>query len=138
MKARAHVLLLILLVASLSLNLLGWSGLCRNAEVGPLVRDAVVRESPLIQTYVAVGDVLALIPGIAPAGSALAEYAFGATFATIKAEPRVALEVLDRSGHGIAPRLLAVNTLATPVLFVAWLIAFLMRPRQVATIKRRR
>ena len=138
MKARVHVVLLLLLVVSLALNLLGWSGLCRNAEVGAIVREAVQRESPLIQTYVMAGDLLALVPGVGAAGDALAESAFGGAFDTLKAEPRAALDVLERSGHGLAPRLLGANTLATPLLFVAWLVAFFMRPRQLATIKRRR
>lgn len=138
MKARAHVVLLVLLVVSLSLNLLVWPGLAREPDVGPLIRDAIQRESPLLQTYTFAGDLLAYVPGIGAAGDAIATWGYRDSFERIRTQPAVALEVIDGSGHGAIQRLLRINAVATPVLLAAWGLAFWLRPRQVSTIKRRR
>lgn len=137
MRAHAHVVLLIGFLVTLFVNLLLHGGLARIPEGKPFL-DSARRESPLALAYMTGGEWLLKIPGLAGIGEPLAREAFGAAFAAAEDAPGAASDLLETGDFGRATSVARTIYWATPLLFVAWLIAFLLRPREVHLVRKRR
>jgi len=137
MRSRIHVILLLALLASVFLNLLVHGGLARLPE-GKVFVESAKRESPVALAYMTLGEWLVSIPGLAAIGEQLAQAVYGPAFAAVKQSPSAASDIIELGDFGRAHALARANYWATPLLFVAWLIAFLLRPREVHLTQRRR
>ena len=137
MRARAHVFLLGGFIATLFANLLLHGGLARLPEGKPFVESAR-RESPVALAYMTLGHWLLEVPGLAGFGEGLAREAYGPAFAAAQASPGAASDLIETGDFGRAHALARTVYWATPLLFIAWLIAFLLRPREVHLVRRGR
>ncbi len=59
MRFPLHVVALLLLVASLLINLAFWGGVSTSKVLGPIVPDAVRLQAPLAYTWLVIGDAAA-------------------------------------------------------------------------------
>jgi len=137
MRSRIHVILLLALFVSAFLNLLVHGGLTRLPE-GKVFVDSAKRESPVALVYMTLGAWLVSIPGLAGTSEQLAQAVYGPAFASVKDSPSAASDMIENGDFGQAHALARANYWATPLLFVAWLIAFWLRPREVHLTQRRR
>lgn len=135
-RARAHVVLLALLLLTLFANLLLYGGLAQLPE-GKAFLDSARRESPLALMYMTAGDPLIAATGLSGIGQDLARAAYGETFDAVEASPGAASDLIETGDFGEGHALARAIYWATPFLFVAWLIAYLLRPRAVHLVRRR-
>ena len=70
--------------------------------------------------------------------SGLALAGYGQAFERLQAEPAAAMDVLARGGFGPVNAILRINTWATPLLLLAWIAAYWLRPRSVHLARRKR
>lgn len=138
MGGRLHLFVLVAALLSLLTNALAWSGLGQENGVGPIVRESARRESPLVSTYLIVGDALRTLPGVDGFATELALAGYGPALERLKAEPAAAMDVLALGGFGPVNAILRINTLATPVLLLAWVVMVWLRPRSVHLAQRKR
>jgi hypothetical protein len=136
-RARAHVVLLVAFLVSLFSNLLLLGGLARLPE-GKVYLESARRESPLALAYMTAGGWLLAIPGLASVGENLALSAYGAAFPAVLATPGAASDVIETGEFGDAHALARSVYWLTPLLFVAWLLAFWLRPRGVHLVRGQR
>jgi hypothetical protein len=137
-RARAHVLFLIAFLVSLFANLLLHGGLARLPTEGKVFLESARRESPLALAYMTAGDWLLDVPGLATAGESMALSAYGSAFSAVLANPGAASDVIETGRFGQAHALARTVYWLTPVSFLAWLVAFWLRPRGVHLLRRAR
>jgi len=135
--ARAHVVLLIAFLLSLFANLLLHGGLARLPE-GKVFVESARRESPLGLVYMTVGEWLLVIPGLAGVGEHMARSAYGSAFSAAQATPGAASDLIETGDFGRGHALARTVYWLTPLLFVAWSLAFWLRPRAVHLVRNRR
>jgi|APFre7841882724_1041349.scaffolds.fasta_scaffold69258_2 hypothetical protein len=138
MGGRLHLFVLVAALLSLLTNALAWSGLGQEHGIGPIVRESARRESALVSTYLVLGDALRALPGIDGFATELALAGYGPALERLKAEPAAAMDVLARGGFGPVNAILRINTWATPMLLLAWVVAYWLRPRKVHLAQRKR
>ncbi|HQW63905.1 MAG TPA: hypothetical protein PLI00_02495 [Pseudomonadota bacterium] len=138
MGGRLHLFVLIAAVLSLLTNAIAWAGLGQDPGVGAIVRESARRESPLVVSYLLLGDGLRAVPGVAGVSTELALAGYGPALDRLHAEPAAAMDVLALGGFGPVNAILRINTWATPVLLVLWGILYWLRPRNVHLARRKR
>jgi hypothetical protein len=136
-RPRAHVVLLLAFLASLSINLLLYGGLARLPE-GQVFVESARRESPVALVYMTAGRWLLLVPGLAGLGEGMARSAFGAAFPAAQATPGAASDLIETGDFGRAHALARLAYWLAPLLFAAWLVAFGLRARGVHLVRNRR
>lgn len=134
-RFRVHHLCLVLLVISLFLNLLVYGGLTRLPQ-GKVFRDSARREAPLVLGYMAAGEQLMRVPGMASFGESLALDAYGPLFERAQQNPGAAMDVVANAEAGTATSLARFNHWATPCLLLLWILSFVLRPREVHLVRR--
>lgn len=136
MRARAHVVLLVLMLSTLFANLLLYGGLAQLPE-GKAFLASARRESPLALMYMSAGEPLVAATGLSGVGQDMARAAYGETFAAVEESPGAASDLIETGDFGQGHALARAIYWATPLLLVAWLIAYLLRPRAVHLVRRR-
>lgn len=138
MKARLHLLALLLFLATLVYDLVVWGALPALPEIGASIADSARREAPLAATYVALGRHLdAAIPTLRAFGEQRLTAAFEAGFERIRAEPTVAMDLIFDTTWNHQHRWIKLAYWAAPLLLLLTLVLWLRRPRQVRTLGRR-
>ena len=138
MDGRLQLFVLVAAVLSLLTNAIAWAGLGQDPGVGAIVRESARRESPLVVSYLLLGDGLRAVPGVAGVSTELALAGYGPALDRLHAEPAAAMDVLALGGFGPVNAILRINTWATPVLLVLWGILYWLRPRNVHLARRKR
>jgi len=136
-RARAHVILLIVFLVSLFANLLLHGGLARLPE-GSVFVESARRESPLALAYMTAGGWLLAVPGLASVGENMALSAYGSAFSAVLATPGAASDVIETGDFGKGHALARSVYWLTPLSFLAWLVAFWLRPRGVHLVRGQR
>lgn len=125
-------LLPLLLVLLLLVDLAFWDGV-RNGPAGPHTLRSAQKEAPLALAYMHAGGALFGSLGLSGWTESFAERRVGQAYAEVAATPEAASDILMDSLSWV----MRASHLAPPLLLLAWGLWYLLRPRQVRTIRRR-
>lgn len=93
-------------------------------------------ESPLVQTYVVLDRYASrLAPGVGSLSRQLADACFADAWPAIEADPSIGLSLLSGQSRGLMAGLAAFSRWGAPVLLIASLVLYLLRPRDVHLIR---
>ncbi len=139
MKSRLYLIALALFVVSLLYNLVVWGAMPRLPGVGPSIVDSARREAPLATTYIAIGD--RIDGAFAPAqafGAQRLNAALSEGFARIAEDHTVAMDLIFNTTWNSTHRWLKTAYWAAPFFLLLTIVMWMLRPRQVRVLARRR
>lgn len=139
MKYRLYLIALALFVVSLLYNFVVWGAMPRLPGVGPSIVDSARREAPLATTYIAIGDRIdgAFVPAQSFGAQRLND-ALSEGFPRILEDHTVAMDLIFNTTWNSAHRWLKTAYWATPFFLLLTIVLWMLRPRQVRTLVRRR
>lgn len=136
MRIRWYVLFGIFFVLFLLIDILSFGALAREQGVGPAVASAAAAEAPIAHTYIVLGTLpISYVPGLQTVGGAMADAAFGDSYAAIEARPEAAIDLLFSESRGPLSALFMLSYRGAPLLLGLMLLAWLFRTRQTHLIK---
>ncbi|GAA0722896.1 hypothetical protein [Dokdonella soli] len=139
MKRRLHLIALVLFVLSLLYDIVVWGALPALPEVGASIADSARREAPLATTYIALGSGLdGAVPLLQSFGEKRLSDAFGESFARIRGDSTVAMDLIFNTTWNLQHRWLKTMYWAAPFFLVLAVILWTRRPKQVRVFGRRR
>lgn len=139
MKNRLYLVALALFVVSSLYNLVVWGAMPRLPGVGPSIVDSARHEAPLATTYIVVGDRIDRVVAAAQAfGQQRLIDALGEGFARIAEDHNVAMDLIFTTTWNSAHRWLKTVYWAAPLFLLLTIVLWVLRPRQVRTLTRRR
>lgn len=134
MKVRAFAVAGLLGLACLVFNVLAVGG---AAAMLPGVATQAQDESPLAHTYIVLHRYsVHYLPGVASVSRGLAGACFGDAFSAIREDPRVGLDLLFTASHGVMAALATLLYWAAPVLLLAFVLLYFVRPKTIHLIGR--
>lgn len=137
MKRNLHWLLMGAMLLALAFDAIVWSAAAQMPGAGvPLYRSAR-REAPLTYFYMTAGRPLRAIAPLRDYGDAQAHAAFTTAAGEIGLKPELAMEIAHGRARSSGQATLQWMHYAPPVLLIAWLVAYLRRPRSVHLVARR-
>ncbi len=136
MRWRKYGVLSTLFVFCLAFNAWLYGSLAREPDIGPALASSARATAPLLHTYIALGEPLAMHTG--SSGQHVADAAFADAYPSIVASPATAAGQLFTESHGPLRGLLLALYRATPVLLVLALAAWVLRSRQTHLMGRAR
>ena len=128
MRFPLHVVALLLLVASLLINLAFWGGVSTSKVLGPIVPDAVRLQAPLAYTWLVIGDAAARALGVEEPLARFAESQFHDPSRVVESRPLAGVRVLDERSDWLK----LVHPLPLILLPIA-LLLWWRRPRGLKT-----
>ncbi|HVF35807.1 MAG TPA: hypothetical protein VND91_10835 [Candidatus Saccharimonadia bacterium] len=138
MKRNLHWLLLVALLVALAFDAIVWSAAAQMPGSGIHLYRSARREAPLTYFYMLAGRPLRALPPLRDYGDAYAQHALSGVADEITMKPELAMEIAHGSGSAGKLATLQWMHYAPPLLFVAWLVAYLRRPKAVHLVARRR
>lgn len=139
MKSRLYLIALALFIVSLLYNFVVWGAMPRLPGVGPAIVDSARREAPLATTYIAIGDRIdGAFSSAQSFGAQRLDDALGDGFARIAEDPGVAMDLIFNTTWNGAHRWLKTAYWAAPFFLLLTIVLWVLRPRQVRTLVRRR
>lgn len=136
MRIRWYALFGIFFLLSLLIDALSFGALAQEKGVGTAVASAAAVEAPLAHTYILLGTLpISYVPALRTVGGAMADAAFGDSYAAIEARPEAAMDLLFSESRGPASTLFMLSYRGAPLLFVLMLVAWVFRTRQTHLIK---
>ena len=139
MRKWLHLVLGLLFVVALVGETMFWAGAASLPQSGPLIRQSLGREAPLVFTYVVGGEMLGKAsPMLLDIGQQWAADALAPGFQRIKDDPNVTAALILDNTWNSTHRLAKFGIYTTPVLGLLALLAWFRRPRQVRMMGGRR
>ncbi len=139
MKYRLYLIALALFVVSFLYNCLVWGALPLLSPIGPSIVDAARREAPLAATYIAIGlRIDGTLSSAQSFGARRLNDALGESFAQIEQNPAVAMDLIFGTTWNSAHRWLKTAYWAAPLFLLLTIVLWVLRPRRVHTLVRRR
>lgn len=137
MKRHLHWLLLAAFLATLVFDAVVWAGAAALPGVGVNLHRGAKREAPLTYLYMTIGRPLA-VGALGEFGRRYAADALANVAREIELKPELAMEIAHGPAKGPRHATLRWMHFAPVVLFCAWLVAYLFRPKSVHLGLRRR
>ena len=137
MKRNLHWILLAALLLVFAFVAVVWSAAAALPDTGVHLYRAAKREAPLTYAYMLAGRPLRTIAALRDYGDAYANDAFARLASEIRTKPEVAIELAFGPAQGARHGTLKLAHYAPIVLFLAWVAAYLMRPKAVHLVRRR-
>jgi hypothetical protein len=135
MRIRWYVLFGIFFLLFLLIDALSFGALAQEKGVGPAVASAAAAEAPIAHTYILLGTMpISYVPALRAVGGAMADAAFGDSYAAIEARPEAAIDLLFSESRGPAATLFVLSYRGAPLLLLLTLLAWLFRTRQTHLI----
>lgn len=136
MRIRWYALFGIFFLLFLLIDALTFAGLAREPQLGTAIAASADAEAPIAHTYIDLGTPLvAASPVLQGIGMAMADAAFGDSYAAINATPAAAVDMLFSESHGPLAALFMLSYWGAPLLLVCTLAAWLFRTRHTHLIK---
>lgn len=138
MRRHLHIIALILFVLVFLFDLILWGAVPDLPEVGAAIEASANREAVLASLYLALGVPLdAAVGAFHGMGGAIMTSGLSPGFEQIIAEPNVAMDLIFSASFNATHSLIKGLYWAAPMLLVLYVVLWLLRPKQVTTIKRR-
>lgn len=135
MMKHLHWILLLLFAWALTYDLAVWGAIGRQPDVGDKLRVSAQRNALLATLYMAGGDLLdAAVPFLDDWGAQRAHAALETGIPRMKDDPNVAMDLIFSQNWNGTHAFLKLMYWATPVLGVAFLVAWSRRPKKVSLI----
>ena len=139
MKIRLYPAALGLFFVSLLYNLVVWGALPLLPDVGPSVVASARREAPLATTYIAIGrHIDGAFSSAQSFGARRLNEALGEAFTQIAQDNSAAMDLIFGATWNSAHRWLKAAYWATPLLLLLSIAFWILRPRRVHALARRR
>lgn len=136
MRLRWYALFGIFFLLFLLIDTLSFAALAREQRIGPAIASAAAAEAPIAHTYIVLGTPpISHVPVLQTLGGAMADAAFGDSYAAIEARPGAAVELLFSESRGPLSSLFMISYWGAPLLLVLTLAAWLFRTRDTHLIK---
>ena len=138
MMKRLHWILLLLFAWALAYDLAVWGAIGNLPDVGDQLRLSAQRNALLGTIYMAGGDVLdRAAPPLADWGAQRAQTALQTGIPRIHDDPNVAMDLIFSQTWNSTHAFLKLMYWAAPVLGLAFLFAWMRRPKKVSLMGRR-
>lgn len=139
MRRQLHVILALLFIAAWIAESMFWAGAASLPQTGPLIRQSIHREAPLVLTYTVGGETLGeFAPSLIETGRGWAAEALEPGFERILQDPSVAAALIFGNTWNGTHRLAKFGILGAPFLLLLAVIAWFMRPPQIRMMGKRR
>ena len=139
MRKRLHLVFGLLFVLGLIGEMTFWAGAASLPETGPLIRQSLSREAPLVFTYTVGGELLGQVsPMLVDTGQHWAADALAPGFQRIKDDPNVTAALIFDNTWNSTHRMAKFGIYTTPLMLAFALLAWFRRPRQVRMLGSRR
>lgn len=136
MRIRWYVLFGTFFLLFLLIDALTFGALAQQPRVGSAIAASADAEAPIAHTYIDLGTPLvASSPVLQDIGMAMADAAFGDSYAAVNATPAAAVDLLFSESHGPLSALFMLIYWGAPLLLVCTLAAWLFRTRHTHLIK---
>lgn len=137
MKFRPHVVAMTLFVLCFIYDIVVWGGVFALPDVGQGIADSARREAPLATTYIAIGNLLdSAVPALRDYGSARLSDAFNEGFERMRADPRVAMDLIFGPSWNATHSWIKTMYWAAPVLLLISLVLWVRRPKKISMLRR--
>jgi hypothetical protein len=138
MRRHLHTIALILFVLVFLFDLVLWGTVPGLPDVGTSIERSAHAEAVLASLYLALGVPLdAAVGALHSLGTGIMTAGLSPGFERILAEPHVAMDLIFSSSFNATHGLIKWLYWAAPVLLVLYVLLWIMRPKQVAFIKKR-
>jgi hypothetical protein len=138
MRRFLHLIALGLFLLTLLLDLVFWGAVPDLPDVGPLIDRSASAEAILASTYIALGGFLdSAVSSLHDLGASVMTSALSDGFARIIEDPNLAMDMILSSTFNSTHRWVKVLYWAPPILFVAFLVLWVFRPKTVKLIPTR-
>jgi hypothetical protein len=138
MRRYLHTIVLAFLLLTLFLDVVFWGAVPDLPDVGPLIARSAHTEAILASTYMALGGYLdSAVTAFGNLGASVMTSALSDGFARIIDDPNLAMDVILTSTFNSTHRWVKLLYWAAPILFVAFLVLWLFRPKAVKLIPTR-
>ena len=137
MKRNLHWLLLGAMLLALAFDAIVWGAAAQMPDSGIHLYRSARREAPLTYFYMTAGRPLRALAPLRNYGDAQAHAAFAGAAREIGLKPELAMEIAHGPARSTGHATLQWMHYAPPLLLIAWLVAYLRRPRAVHLAVRR-
>ncbi|HET9485168.1 MAG TPA: hypothetical protein VFO79_14500 [Xanthomonadales bacterium] len=131
MRRYLHWVLLGALLLTLAFDVIVWASAAALPQTGVHLGRSARREAPLTYFYMQAGRPLIAIGPIGDYGRAYANRVFSPLQREIALKPELAMELAHGAARGPRHSTLKLVHPAPPLLLLAWVAAYLMRPKTV-------
>jgi hypothetical protein len=139
MKSRLYLIALALFIICMLYDVVVWGALPVLPEVGASITTSANREAPLASTYIALGSRIdAQVPALQAFGAQRLQDAFGEGFARISENAAVAMDLIFNTTWNSQHRWIKTMYWAAPFFLVLTIVLWMMRPKPVRVMGRRR
>ncbi|HEX4479908.1 MAG TPA: hypothetical protein VH082_03810 [Rudaea sp.] len=138
MRKYAHWWVLLLFVAAFVYDAIVWGGAARLPDIGDKLQRTAQRQAIVGTVYMVCGaPLLSAVPALDAWGQDAFKTAVYEGFPRIHDDPSVAFDLIFNNNWNAHHRILRVMYWMPPILFVAWLIFWIRRPKKVRLMGRR-
>lgn len=133
MNAKLRWAAVVLLVLALLWDLALWGGIASTPEVAPAALRSAGKEAPMALGYMHAGRLLVDGSGAHGFAQQFASRRVGHAYPAVQSRPEAAMDILLEA----MPAMTRAAHSSPPALLLAWSLLWLLRPRQVQTLRRK-
>lgn len=138
MKKYAHWWVLLLFVAAFLYDAIVWGAAARLPEIGDKLQRTAQRQAIVATVYMTCGaPLLNAVPALDTWGQEYFKTAVYEGYQRIHDDPSVAFDLIFNSNWNAHHRVLRFMYWMPPILFVAWVVFWIRRPKKISLIGRR-
>ncbi len=138
MRGHLHTIALVLVILTLLLDLTFWGAVPDLPDVGGAIKRSANSEAVLASTYIFAGGYLdSAIPALGHFGASVMSDALSPAFPQIVEQPNLAMDLILSSDFNAAHGWIKTLYWAPPILFLAYLLLWWLRPKAVKLIRTR-
>lgn len=138
MRKHLHYFALALLLVAFLWDLLLWGAVPDLPQVGSLIEHSAANEALLASIYLALGHPLdSAIPAFGSLGASMMTSGLEEGFARIVEAPNLAMDVILNASFNRTHAWIKMLYWAPPILLVAFLILWVIRPKTVNLVRKR-
>lgn len=139
MRKHLHTIALVLLLLTLLFDLAVWGAVPDLKTVGPLIEESADNEAFLASMYIGAGSALdGAMPSLGAFGGAVMKDGLGEAFPAIIEAPNLAMDLIFSASYNGTHNWIKLQYWAPPVLLVLYLVLWLIRPKKVNLVGKRR